>query len=148
MSSPAITVDQYMAELPEERKPAMNKLRELFKANLPQGFEECMSYGMIGYVVPHSIYPKGYHCTPKLPLPFINIGSKKNNIALHHMGMVDPKILDWFTDNYPKDQKLDMGVGCIRFKKMDKIPFSLLEELAKKISPTQWIEVYENKYLK
>ena len=146
MQSTAKTVNEYLNELPEERKSAFLKLRESILKNLPKGFEEEMSYGMLGYVVPHSTYPDGYHCTPKLPLPFMNIASQKNYIALYHMGIyANPELLEWFTTEYPKHsaQKLDMGKGCIRFKKLDQIPFDLIAELAGKISVQDWINCYE-----
>lgn len=145
------TVDQYMTELPEDRKSAMEKLRKIVGKNLPKGYKEVMTYGMMGYVVPHEIYPSGYHCTPKLPLPFISIGSQKNNIALHHMGIyANPELLDWFVTEYPKHckTKLDMGKGCIRFKKMDDIPYELIGELATKISVDDWIAMYEKNFKK
>lgn len=146
MQSTAKTVNEYLNELPEERKDAFIKLRNSILNNLPKGFEEQMSYGMLGYVVPHSIYPNGYHCNPKLPLPFINIASQKNFIALYHMGIyANLELLEWFTAEYPKHSslKLDMGKGCIRFKKPDQIPFDLIAELAAKISVEDWIECYE-----
>lgn len=146
MQSSSKTVNDYLNELPEERKTAFLKLRECILNNIPKGFEEQMSYGMLGYVVPHSIYPSGYHCNPKLPLQFMSIAYQKNFIALYHMGIyANPKLLEWFTSEYPKysDQKLDMGKGCIRFKKMDKIPFDLIAELARKIALEDWIECYE-----
>ena len=146
MQSKAQTVENYMNELPEERKAPMQRLRELFKANLPEGFVEQMSYGMIGYVVPHSIYPKGYHCSPELPLPFINVASQKNFIAVYHMGIYsDENLLNWFIEEYPKHSKakLDMGKSCIRFKKMDQIPYELLGELLTKMTVNQWIECYD-----
>lgn len=146
MQSTTKTVIEYLNELPEERKEAFLKLRNSILNHLPKGFEEQMSYGMLGYVVPHSIYPTGYHCNPKLPLPFINIGSQKNFFALHHLGIyANPQLLDWFTTEYPKhsSQKLDMGKGCIRFKKMDQIPFDLIMELAGKMTVEDWIECYE-----
>lgn len=146
MQSTVKTVNEYLSELPEERKTAFLKLRDSILNTLPKGFEEQMSYGMLGYVVPHSIYPNGYHCNPKLPLPFINIASQKNFIALYHMGIyANPELLDWFTAEYPKHSslKLDMGKGCIRFKKPDQIPFELIAELAAKISVEDWIECYE-----
>jgi hypothetical protein len=145
------TVDNYMNELPEERKAPMQRLREVFKANLPEGFAEEMNYGMIGYVVPHSIYPKGYHCSPELPLPFVNIASQKNFIAVYHMGIYsDEKLLNWFVEEFPKHSKakLDMGKSCIRFKKMDQIPFELLGELLTKMTVNQWIERYDSVYAK
>ena len=145
MQSTATTVIQYIDSLPEERKAAITKLRKTIKANLPKGFEEVMSYGMIGFVVPHSIYPSGYHCNPKLPLPFINIGSQKNYIAMHHMGLYANKnLLDWFVGEYEKvPSKLNMGKGCIRFKKPEEIPFELIGELAKKVNVQQWIDTME-----
>jgi hypothetical protein len=146
MQSTAKTVNDYLNELPEERKTAFLKLRNCILDNIPKGFEEQLSYGMVGYVVPHSIYPNGYHCNPKLPLPFMAIASQKNFIALYHMGIyVNPKLLQWFTTEYPKhsNQKLDMGKSCIRFKKMDQIPFDLLEELFAKMSVQDWVECYE-----
>ena len=129
MQSTAKTVNDYLNELPEERKSAFLKLRNSILNTIPKGFEEQMSCGMIGYVVPHSIYPDGYHCTPKLPLPFMNIASQKNFIALYHMGIYAiPELLEWFTAEYPKHspQKLDMGKSCIRFKKMYQISFDLM----------------------
>jgi len=147
MQSKATTVETYLQELPAERQAAMKKLRTLVKKNLPKGFKEQMGYGMIGYVVPHSIYPGGYHCTPELPLPFMNIASQKNFIAVYHMGVYsDPKLLKWFTDEYAKAGvgKLDMGKSCIRFKKPENIPFDLIGELASKITVDDWIKTYES----
>lgn len=146
MQSKAVSPEQYITELPEDRKATMLKLRNVIKDNLPKGFEEVMSYGMLGYVVPHSIYPNGYHCDPKLPLGFMNIASQKNFIALYHMGIYGSKALfDWFVAEYPKHSKakLDMGKSCIRFKKMDDIPFELIAELTRKMSVQEWITNYE-----
>ena len=146
MTSKATTPEQYIKELPAERKESITKLRETILKNLPKGFKEVMSYGMLGYVVPHEIYPGGYHCDPKLPLPFINIASQKNFIALYHMGIYsNPELLKWFTAEYPKHSpgKLDMGKGCIRFKKPEHIPYKLIGDLIKKISVKDWIKTYE-----
>ena len=151
MQSKATTVEQYLAELPEDRKEAILKLRNAIKENLPQGFEEVISYGMLGYAVPHSIYPSGYNCNPKLPLPFINLASQKNFIALYHMGIYANKNLEsWFVSEYPKHvkTKLDMGKSCIRFKKMDDIPFDFIGELAAKVSVEDWISNYEKAFRK
>lgn len=147
MQSTATSIDVYLEEIPAERKEAFTKLRETILENIPKGFVEQMSYGMIGYVVPHSIYPDGYHCDPKLPLPFINIASQKNFIALYHMGIyANPVLLNWFITEYPKHstQKLDMGKSCIRYKKMDQIPFELIAELVQKMSVQEWITCYES----
>lgn len=149
MQSKATTVDDYVNELPADRKEAMNKLRKVIKKNLPKGFQECMSYGMIGYVVPHSKYPAGYHCDPKLPLPFMNIASQKNFIAVYHMGVYgEPALLKWFTDTHAKasPKKLDMGKSCVRYKKPEDIPYELIGELASKITPDEWIRLYESKF--
>jgi len=151
MQSTAKTPDQYIAELPDERKDAISELRKVILKNIPVGFKEEMSYGMIGYIVPHSIYPKGYHSTPKLPLPFINLASQKNYIALYHMGIsADKELLRWFIEEYPKHSKskLDMGKGCIRFKKPEHIPYKLVGELVSKITVDEWIKLYEKTYVK
>ena len=151
MKSNSETVEQYLNELPEDRKLPMSNIRNVITQNIPTGFEEVISYGMIGYVVPQSIYPDGYHCNKKLPLPFINIGSQKNFIVLHHLGIYGSNdILDWFVAEYPKhaNHKLDMGKGCVRFKKINEIPYTLIEELVKKISLEKYIAQYEANFLK
>jgi hypothetical protein len=148
MQSKAQSVKEYLQEIPDDRKEYFYKLRDTILTNLPKGFQEEMSYGMIGYVVPHSIYPDGYHCSPNLPLPFANIASQKNFIALYHMGMyANPEILNWFVKEYPKHSKLklDMGKSCIRFKKPDQIPFKLIGQLMTKMSVGDWIKVYQEK---
>ncbi len=146
MQSKAATVEAYIKSLPEERQQAMQQLRSQIKAHLPGGFKEEMSYGMIGYVVPHALYPEGYHCNPKLPLPFMNIASQKNFIAIYHMGIyADKKLFDWFVNEYEKNskQKLDMGKSCIRFKKPEHIPYALIGALAAKMTHEEWITIYE-----
>ena len=140
-------ISKYLNEIPENRKDSLNQLRNTLLTNLPKGFEESFHYGMIGYVVPHSIYPNGYHCTPEIPLPFISIANQKNFIALYHMGIyADPSILNWFTEEDPKHckRKLDMGKSCIRFKKSNEIPFDLIKELLNKMSCEEWIRIYES----
>lgn len=146
MQSKASTPEEYVSRIPAEQRDAFINLRELILEHLPDGFVEEMSYGMIGYVVPHLLYPAGYHCDPKLPLPFMNLAAQKNYIALYHMGIyADPELLDWFTAEYPKycKTKPDMGKSCIRFKKYTEIPFELIAQLVGKISVRQWIERYE-----
>ena len=149
MQSKAALPDDYIAELPGDRKPAISKLRQILLENLPKGFSEVMNYGMLGYVVPHTLYPAGYHCDPKLPLGFIGLASQKNFIALYHMGLYgDKNLMDWFVSEYPKycKTKLDMGKSCIRFKKTTDIPYDLVAELAAKMTPEMWIELYEKTY--
>jgi len=143
------TVEEYIDQIPEERKEVIQKLRKVLSENLPEGFREEMSYGMIGYVVPHSLYPKGYHCTPKLPLPFINVASQKNFVAVYHMNLYANKsLMEWFIAEYSKHSKakLDIGKSCMRFKKLDQIPYELIGELAQKITVDEWIKTYEEKF--
>ncbi len=151
MKYTATSPDDYLSQLPEERAIVISKLRSLIQENIPEGFTEEMSYGMIGYIVPHSLYSDGYHCDPSLPLPFINIASQKNFIAFYHMGMyADKNLYDWFVEEYPKHckRKLDMGKSCIRFKKTDDIPYELLAKLVRKMTVLDWVSLYEEKFKK
>ncbi|MFK7774274.1 MAG: DUF1801 domain-containing protein [Saprospiraceae bacterium] len=146
MTIKATSVDDYISQLAEDRQAAMTKIRKVIKKNLPKGFKEDLNYGMPAFVVPHKLYPDGYHCDPKLPLPFISFASQKNFIALYHMGIyANPDLLKWFVEEYPKHckRKLDMGKSCIRFKKIEEIPYDLIGELCAKLSPKDWIDVYE-----
>jgi len=141
--------EEYLSSLDPARQGPMNQLRETIQSHMPKGFVETISYGMIGYVVPHSLYAAGYHCDPQLPLPFLSIASQKNFIAVYHMGIyANPELHDWFVGEYPKHvkTKLDMGKSCIRFKKPELLPFSLIGELCEKMSVEQWIETYETQY--
>lgn len=147
MQSKATTVEEYLKELPIKRQEAMRKIRKAMKDNIPKGFEEGMGYGMMGWDVPHSLYPAGYHCDPKQPLPFIGLASQKNFIAIYHMGIyADKKLHDWFVSEYAKvcKTKLDMGKSCIRLKKTDDIPYKLIGELSKKMTVEDWINLYES----
>ncbi|MBP8157436.1 MAG: DUF1801 domain-containing protein [Flavobacterium sp.] len=151
MQSKALTPDDYINELPADRKEAIQKLRKAINDNLPKGFQESMGYGMMGYCVPHAIYPKGYHCNPKDPLPFMGLASQKNFVAFYHMGIyADKNLHDWFVTEYVKrcKYKLDMGKSCVRFKKMDDIPYDLIAELTQKISVEDWIATYESAFKK
>ena len=145
------SISEYLENIPEERKAVMQKLISTIGKNLPNGFTEQLGYGMPAWVVPHSLYPDGYHCSPELPLPFMNVASQKNFIALYHMGIyANPELMQWFVSEYPKhcSRKLDMGKSCIRFKKIEEIPFELIAELCRKMTPKDWIELYENKFKK
>ncbi|KAA3440062.1 DUF1801 domain-containing protein [Rufibacter hautae] len=151
MPATALSPQDYLDALPQDRQAAIEALRQTLLQNLPAGFQEEISYGMIGYVVPHTLYPAGYHCDPKLPLPFLSIASQKNFIAVYHMGLyANPELLAWFTSEYPKHSKtkLDMGKSCIRFKKPDQIPLALLGELARKMTPQDWIALYKSAFNK
>jgi len=151
MTSKAKTPKEYVDSLPEDRKKVVNELRKVILKNLPKGFKEMMGYGMLGYVVPHSLYPDGYHCDPSQPLPFMGIASQKHFVAVYNMGIYsDKKLMNWFTKEYQKTvkSKLDMGKSCIRLKNLDDIPYKLIGELASKITPEEWIKVYEKNYKK
>ncbi|WP_297088208.1 DUF1801 domain-containing protein [uncultured Draconibacterium sp.] len=146
MKIEANSPEEYISKLNEPRKSAFSKLRNVINENLPTGFEETMSYGMIGYVVPHTVYSAGYHCNPKLPLPFINIASQKNFVALYHMGIyANKELMQWFLNDYPKhcSTKPDMGKSCIRFKKIEHIPYELIAALVAKMTCNDWISLYE-----
>jgi hypothetical protein len=145
------TPDEYMAAIAADRKPALEKLRSEIKNNLPAGFEEIIQYGMLSYVVPHSIYPAGYHCDTKQPLPFLALASQKSHIAIYHMGMyADPDLYKWFTMVYQEKtgKAPDLGKSCIRFKKPDSIPIELIGELAGKMTVQDWINLYESAFRK
>lgn len=147
METAGKTVKEILTNLPVDRAEPFNKLHDVIMKYLPKGFEAAISYGGLGYVVPHTIYPAGYHCNPIEPLPFAGIASQKNSINLYHMGIYsDPKLLEWFLSEYPKHckQKLDMGKSCVRFKRLDEIPYQLIGELMKKMSVKEWITIYEN----
>lgn len=143
------TVKEILVNVPADRAEPFNKLHEIIVKNLPKGFEAAISYGGLGYVIPHKLYPAGYHCKPSEPLPFAGIASQKGSINFYHMGIYcDPELLSWFVAEYPKHskQKLDMGKSCIRFKKMEEIPYKLIGELMKKMSAKAWIEKYETTF--
>jgi uncharacterized protein YdhG (YjbR/CyaY superfamily) len=149
MQSKSKTVPEYIDSLLPERKQIINSIRKVIRKNLPKGFQEEMNYGMIGYVVPHKIYPEGYHCDPKLPLPFLGLASQKNFIAIYHMGIyAQLKLLEWFQDEWRvhSTKKLDMGKSCIRFKKPEDVPLDLIGELVTKLTPQQWIGIYEKAF--
>lgn len=151
MQTPATSVEDYISQIPEERKEVFTKLLNTITENLPNGFSKGVSSGMIGWAVPLETYPAGYHCTPGSPLPFMALASQKNFIALYHMGIyAKPELLDWFVTEFPKHskRKLDMGKSCIRFKKMDEIPFELIAELSKKMTVDEWINIYETNFKK
>ncbi|HIC32192.1 MAG TPA: DUF1801 domain-containing protein [Flavobacteriaceae bacterium] len=146
MTYDAKTPEDYINQVPEDRQDALKKLRKTINDNLPKGFKECINYNMIGYVVPHKIYPGGYHCDTTLPLPFMSFASQKNSVNFYHMGIyAKPELYDWFINQYPKHskRKLDIGKSCIRFKKIDEIPYDLIAELVQKMTVEEWITVYE-----
>lgn len=147
MQSQASTPEQYLNELSEPVQSAMRRLRDTIKAHIPEGFEEGMGYGMMGYAVPHKLYPAGYHCNPKQALPFAGIAAQKNFIAVYHMGIyASEPLLNWFREEHAKAsaKKLDMGKSCIRYKKPEDIPYELIGQLFEKMNVQQWVELYES----
>lgn len=145
------SLEDYLSKIPDERQEPFKKLYDVINNNLPEGFEEISNYGMLGWAVPLKTYPAGYHCTPGTPLPFINLASQKNFIALYHMGLYSrPELLNWFVAEFPKHskKKLDMGKSCVRFKKPEDIPFELIAELSQKMTVEDWIGIYESQYKK
>lgn len=146
MKKTELTVQAYLNGIPADRKPYFDKLRKTIIDNLPKGYVEAINYGMIGYVVPHKLYPGGYHVKPELPLPFINIANQKGFLGLYHMGIYAiPDLQEWFTTEYKATckYKLDMGKSCVRLKRLDDIPYELIAELTQKVSVSDWISAYE-----
>jgi hypothetical protein len=146
MKTTAKSPKEYLESLPEERRKVIAKLRNVIRKNLPKGFKEVMNCGMIGYVIPHSLYPPGYHCDPEQPLPFMNISSQKNHVAVYNMAIyADKNLLAWFTKEYQKqtNEKLSAGKSCLRFTNLDQIPYELIAQLAAKVTPQEWIKIYE-----
>ena len=151
MKANGTTVMDILSNIPSERAEHFNQLHDVIVKNLPNGFEAGISYGGLGYVIPHTLYPAGYHCKPIEPLPFAGISSQKNSINFYHMGMYsDPLLYEWFISEYPKHskQKLDIGKSCVRFKNLEEIPFKLIGELMRKMSAQEWINLYESKLKK
>lgn len=151
MNKQVKTVEDYLVNIPDNHKQAINSLREVISKNLPKGFQEGIQYGMIGYFVPLEIYPTGYHCKKNEPLPFLSLASQKNSVNLYHMGLyANQELINWFIETYPmhSNRKLDMGKSCIRFKYLDDIPFALIGELCSKISVKEWIALYEATFKK
>ena len=145
------TIDEYISNIPEERRAIFAQLRSAILTHLPKGMVKQMSYGMLGYVVPKTVYSAGYHCNTDLPLPFANLASQKNNISFYHMGIyADMELLAWFKKEYSKRCKytLDMGKSCVRFKRIEDIPVGLIGELMTKMSTQDWIHLYEEKLKK
>jgi hypothetical protein len=145
MQSPATTVAEYVASLPPDRKAAINAVRKVILANMDPLLEEGMTYGMIGYYVPHRHYPAGYHCDPKMPLPYGGLASQKNYMSLYTMSVYGHMpTLEWFQKAWAKTgKKLDMGKSCIRFKTLDDLPLDVIGELYRKVSVKDYITFVE-----
>jgi hypothetical protein len=151
MKATGVTVEEILENIPEDRKAAFLKLHQTIIDHLPKGFEAGISYGGLGYIIPHSVYPAGYHGKPSEPLPFAGLAYQKNTINFYHMGIyADQNLMEWFVAEFPKhsNQKLDMGKSCMRFKKWDEIPFELMGQLMQKITANEWMATYERLYKK
>ncbi|MBL4770507.1 MAG: DUF1801 domain-containing protein [Planctomycetes bacterium] len=145
MQSKATTVKEYLAELPDDRRKAIMALRKVIKANLGKGFKEGMQYGMIGYFVPHTVYPKGYHCSPEQPLPFCSLASQKNHMAFYSFFLyMNPKQLKLFQDEWKvSGNKLDMGKSCVKFKKLENVPLEVIGNAVARVSVEDYVAGYE-----
>jgi hypothetical protein len=146
MQSSATTVEQYLAELPDDRRQALQAVRRAILDNLPPGYEEGMQYGMIGYYVPHSVYPAGYHCDPKQPLPFAALASQKNHMSVYLMCVYgDTEHEAWFREAWLKTgKKLNMGKSCVRFRKIEDVPLEVVGESIRRVSTEKLIEFYDS----
>lgn len=145
MQSKATTVAAYLKELPDDRRKAIKAIRKEILAHLPKGYKEGMQYGMIGYFVPHRIYPAGYHCDPSQPLPYAHLASQKNHMVIYLFGMYsNPEISDWFIQQWKlSGKKLDMGKSCVRFKKIEDVPLALIGQVIAKVPVKELIREYE-----
>ena len=150
MISKATTVAEYLKQLPDDRRPTVEAIRNTILKNLDAGFQEAMQYGGIGYSVPHSIYPKGYHCDPKQPLPFAGIGNQKNHIGIYLFCLyVDPKEIRSFQQAWKKaGKRLNMGKACVRVRKLEDVPLDVLGKTIKKVKLKKFIAVYETAFAK
>jgi len=151
MQIKALNTEEYISLVADDKKEGIIRILDAIRKNIPSEFHECMNYGMIGFVVPHNLYPAGYHCDPKSPLPFANVAAQKNFIAIYHMGLyANPELMNWFTTEHAKasTKKLDIGKSCIRYKKVEDIPFELIGELFSKMSAQEWIDCYTAAFIK
>ncbi len=145
MISKAQTVKEYLASLPEDRRKAMEAVRKVIRKNIGKGYEEGMQYGMIGYYVPHKLYPAGYHCDPKQPLPFACLASQKNHMAVYLMTVYGEGEA-WFRKEWAKTgRKLDMGKSCIRFKKLEDLPLDVIGKAVARVPVKDYIGYYESR---
>jgi hypothetical protein len=149
MQSKAATVKEYLAELPDDRRKALEAVRKVVRKNLDKAYVEGMQYGMVGYYVPHKVYPPGYHCDPKQPLPFAGMASQKNHMSLYLFCVYNnPELLAWFQKAVAKSgKKLDMGKSCIRFKKLEDLPLEVIGEAVRRVPVKDFVAHYEKAIL-
>lgn len=145
MRTKATTVTEYVRELPPDRRELLQAVREVILANLPKGYEECMQCGMIGYVVPHSLYPAGYPCDPKLPLPYAALASQRQHVSLHLMTVYgDAATAQWFRQAVKAaGKRLDMGKCCVRFKRLADVPLDVIGQVIARVPPDKYIARFE-----
>jgi uncharacterized protein YdhG (YjbR/CyaY superfamily) len=145
MQSKVTSIAEYLAELPDDRRKALKKIRAEIRKSLPKGYKEGMQYGMIGYFVPHSIYPDGYHCDRRQPVPFASLASQKNHMALYLFCIyTDESLKDWFVKGWKKTGcKIDMGKGCVRFKSIDDVPLELVGKVISRVPVNKFLASYE-----
>jgi len=147
MTSSGATVEEYLAELPPDRREVIAAVRAVILANLDSAYQEKMAYGMIGYSIPHSVYPAGYHCNPKDPLPFAGLASQKNSMAVYLMSLyiqADGADTAWFESEWAKSgRKLDKGKSCIRFQKLGDLDLNVLGQAIKRVPAKLYIKYYE-----
>lgn len=146
MKSDATTVEAYLETLPTDRRAAIEAVRKVILENLDEGYEEGMQYGMIGYYVPHRVYPAGYHCDPKQPLPFATLGSQKGYMSVYLMCVYGHGATrSWFVDAWKKaGKKLDMGRSCVRFKKLEDLALDVIGEAIRRVPARKYIEFVES----
>ena len=146
MSAKPQSVDDYLAGVPEERREVLQAVRQTILENLSQGYEEGIQYGMIGYYVPHEIYPAGYHADPRQPVPFAGLASQKNHMAIYLMSVyADPELEGWFRAAWTNaGKRLDMGKSCVRFKKLDAVPLDVIAETVRRVPVSEFIDQYES----
>jgi uncharacterized protein YdhG (YjbR/CyaY superfamily) len=139
------TVEEYLAALPKDRREALDAIRKVIRKNLPKGYEEGIQYGMIGYFVPHSLYPAGYHCDPKQPLPFVHLASQKNHMAIYLFCLyMDEEAMERFTTAWQQTgKKLDMGKSCVRFKKLDQVALDVVADAIRAIPVKDFVAHYD-----
>jgi len=149
MQSKATTVAAYLAALPADRRAALEAVRAAIRKGLDADYEEGMQYGMIGYYVPHSVFPAGYHCDPKQPLPFAGLASQKGHMSLYMMGLYigadggETPLTKWFREAWTKTgRKLDMGKACVRFKKLEDVPLDVVTEAVRRLPAKKYIATY------
>lgn len=145
MQQPGHTPAEILANLPEDRRALVQALRDVINANIPEGVEEGMQYGMIAWFVPHSVFPAGYHCDPRQPLPYVSVANQKGGVSLYlFCTYLDPAHTAWFAEAWKATGKrLDMGKGCVRIKRLDDVPLEVVAEALRRMPLETFLPTYE-----